>query len=154
MRIYTIGFAGKSAEAFFAALRDAGVEKLVDVRRNSNTLYGGFTRSRDLPYLLKHLCNIPYVHEPEFAPSAELLRDYQGRIRKNKKDPGAWPEYVRRYGEELAGRPIVELFGRHAAGVGNVCFLCTEPTAEKCHRRLVAEHIRDNLGADLEIVHL
>ncbi len=72
MRIYTIGFAGKSAAAFFAKLKEAGVEKLIDIRRNSNTLYGGFTRARDLPHFLQQLCGIPYVHEPEFAPSAEL----------------------------------------------------------------------------------
>ena len=154
MRVYTIGFAGKSAAAFFAKLQEAGVAKLVDVRRNSNTLYGGFTRARDLPYFLQHLCNVPYAHEPEFAPSAELLREYQGRIRKNKKDPDAWPDYVRRFADELATRPILELFARHAAGVANVCFLCTEPTPEKCHRRLLAEYIRDHADAGLEIVHL
>jgi len=52
MRIYTIGFAGKSAEQFFTKLRDAGVEKLIDIRRSNNTLYCGFTRRRDLPFFL------------------------------------------------------------------------------------------------------
>ncbi len=154
MRIYTIGFAGKSAAAFFAKLKEAGVEKLIDIRRNSNTLYGGFTRARDLPHFLQQLCGIPYVHEPEFAPSAELLREHQARIRKNKKDPDAWPEYVRRFAEELAARPVCDAFARHAAGAGNVCFLCAEPTPDRCHRRLLAEYLRDHTDAGLEIVHL
>ncbi len=154
MRIYTIGFTGKSAEAFFRILREAGVEKLVDVRRGHNTLYAGFTRARDLPFLLKSICGIPYVHEPDFAPSPELLRGFQPRLKNHKKDPAAWPEYVRRFGKEIAGRPVLELFRRHAKGVGNVCFLCAEPTAERCHRRLLAEYIRDKADGGIEIIHL
>lgn len=154
MRLFTIGFAGKSAEKFFTILRDARVEKLIDVRRSNNTLYCGFTRSRDLPYFLRHLCDIEYVHVPEFAPSEELLRDYQARIRKNRKDPDAWPEYVHRFLGEIAARPIAELFQRHCVGLGSVCLLCTEPTADKCHRRLLAEYIQGSPDHGIEVIHL
>jgi len=33
------------------------------------------------------------------------------------------------------------------------CFLCSEPKAEKCHRRLVAEYLRE-LWGNVKIVHL
>jgi uncharacterized protein (DUF488 family) len=35
----------------------------------------------------------------------------------------------------------------------NSCFLCSEPTAERCHRRLLAEYFERNLGG-IQIVHL
>jgi uncharacterized protein (DUF488 family) len=154
VRIYTIGFAGKSAKAFFALLKDAGVEKLIDIRRSNNTLFAGFTRARDLPFLLERLCGIAYVYEPEFAPSTELLRDYQKRLKHSKKDPDAWPEYTRSFHKEITGRPIAELFRRHAAGQDNVCFLCAEAAADHCHRRLLAEYICQQAGGKLEIEHL
>lgn len=33
------------------------------------------------------------------------------------------------------------------------CFLCSEPTPEQCHRRLVAEYLKENLK-DINIMHL
>ena len=36
---------------------------------------------------------------------------------------------------------------------GPTVLLCSEATAERCHRRLVLEYLRDRWG-DLEIVHL
>ncbi len=33
------------------------------------------------------------------------------------------------------------------------CLLCSEPTSEHCHRRLVAEHLKAKLGR-IEICHL
>lgn len=149
-----MGFTGKSAETFFTRLRDAGVAKLIDIRRSSNTLYCGFTRMRDLPFLLDRLCGIPYVHEPQFAPSMELLRDYQRWMKEKKKPPEIWPEYVRRFSAELAARPIVQVFRQHASGVASLCLLCTEAKPDYCHRRLLAEYIQENENPRPEIVHL
>ncbi len=155
VQLFTIGFSGKSAPKFFELLQKARIERLVDIRRSNNTLYAGFTRARDLPYLLQQLGGIDYVHEPEFAPSLDLLRWYQKRLKKNKKDAQLWPEYVQRFTAEIAERPVLELFRKHTAGLSRVCFLCMEPTAEHCHRRLLAEHIRDGSPArKVEIVHL
>ncbi len=154
MRLLTIGFSGKSAKSFFSILQSAGVQKVVDVRRSNNTLYCGFTRARDLPFLLDRLCGIQYVHEPEFSPSLELLRDYQARMKRNKKDPGAWQEYTVRFLEELSGRPVIDLFEQHSTGFESLCFLCVEPTAEHCHRRLVAEYIGQAVPNGILIEHL
>jgi len=154
MRLHTIGFSGKSAEQFFTLLQSAGVQKVIDIRRSNNTLYAGFTRARDLPYFLERLCGIAYVHEPEFAPSLELLRAYQARVKKSKKDAGAWVEFERDFKAEIQARPVAEVFAQHCEDIENVCFLCSEATAEKCHRRLLAEHLSDQDGQNLQIVHL
>lgn len=154
MRLSTIGFSGKSAEHFFTMLSAAGIQKLIDVRRSNNTLYSGFTRARDLPYLLEKICGIPYIDEPEFAPSLTLLRWYQARLKKNRRNPRLWAEYVKRFAAEIATRPLLKRFEHHSAGCEHVCFLCTEPTAEHCHRRLLAEYIAQHSKHPVEIVHL
>ncbi len=154
MRVYTIGFSGKSAEQFFAILSNASVERVLDIRRSNNTLYAGFTRSRDLPFFLERICGIEYVHEPEFAPSLELLRAHQARLKKDKRDPTAWADFGERYLAEVQNRPVAEHFARHTVGVDNVCLLCMEPTADTCHRRLLAEHLAATADLDLEIIHL
>jgi uncharacterized protein (DUF488 family) len=154
MRVCTIGFSGKSAKAFFTRLQEAGVEKLIDIRRSNNTLYSGFTRLRDLPFLLEHLCHISYVHEPEFAPSLDLLRSYQARLKKNKHDAEAWKEFSERFRVEIEERPILELFRRHGNGASAVCLLCTEHLPDHCHRRLLAERLKELIGDGVTIEHL
>ena len=37
--------------------------------------------------------------------------------------------------------------------IGGTCLLCSEPTAEQCHRKLVAEFLQ-NLWGDIKIIHL
>lgn len=77
MEIYTIGFAKKSAEAFFGALRKAGIKRLVDIRLNNTSQLAGFTKRDDLKFFLKELCNSEYIHEPLLAPTPEILNSYK-----------------------------------------------------------------------------
>ena len=44
MKLFTIGFTKKSAEAFFTRLQQAGVKRLVDVRLNNVSQLAGFTK--------------------------------------------------------------------------------------------------------------
>jgi uncharacterized protein (DUF488 family) len=154
VELHTIGFAGKSAEQFFAALAGSGIQCLLDVRRSNNTLFCGFTRVRDLPFFLERLGGIGYVHEPEFAPSLELLRNYQRRLKKKRGQESAWTEYVARFSEELAVRPVCELYRRHLSGRKRLCLLCAEASPKHCHRRLLAEYIASHCDKRVRIVHL
>ena len=77
----------------------------------------------------------------ELAPSINLLMDYK----KNKID---WPEYEKRYSEEMNSKKhlIKELADR--AKKNTLTLLCFEKTDEKCHRRLLKgmiEKIGNNL---------
>jgi uncharacterized protein (DUF488 family) len=69
INLFTIGFTKRSAEAFFAALRSAGVRTVIDVRLNNRPQLAGFTRAGDLPFFLREIGNIDYVHLPELAPT-------------------------------------------------------------------------------------
>jgi uncharacterized protein (DUF488 family) len=144
MKLFTAGFTKKSAEEFFTLLRKAGVRRVVDVRLNNTSQIAGFAKSRDIQYFLRAIAGIDYIHIPDFAPTQEILDDFT----KNK---GSWEDYERRFGELVAARDIA---GKAAEILHDGdCLLCSEPTPEHCHRRLVAEHVQKHL-ADIEVVHL
>jgi uncharacterized protein (DUF488 family) len=144
MKLFTIGFTKKSAEEFFTQLQNAGVRRIVDIRLNNTSQIAGFAKARDLKYFLHAIAGIDYVHIPDFAPTKEILDDF-------KKRKGPWAEYERKFKDLMADRRTAET----AAGVlrENDCLLCSEPTPENCHRRLVAEHLREQLG-NIEVIHL
>ena len=144
MKLFTIGFTKKSAEEFFTRLQKAGVRRVVDIRLNNTSQIAGFAKSNDLQYFLKAIAGIEYIHLTDFAPSQEILDDF-----KEKKD--FWNEYESKFNELMIKRQIDKIIPE-VVHDGD-CLLCSEPTPEQCHRRLVAEHIKKNL-ANIEVEHL
>lgn len=142
--LFTIGFTKKKAETFFSILQKAGVKKLIDIRLNNVSQLAGFAKRDDLIYFLKELCACDYIHMPIFAPTKEILDAY-------KKKQIDWNEYVRQFSKLIKDRAIENKIS--AEELSNACLLCSEPTPEKCHRRLVAEYFRDKYN-DIEIRHL
>ena len=145
MRVCTIGFTKKSAREFFEALRLAGVRKLIDIRLNNRSQLAGFTKRDDLKYLAERVCDVAYFHWPDLAPTQEMLDAL-------KKRNGSWSEYESRFRELMQERRVVEKLERPFFDEA-CCLLCSEPTPEHCHRRLVAEALQAR-WPDLEIVHL
>ena len=145
MEIFTIGFGQKTAEQFFGSLKAAGIRRLIDVRLNNVSQLAGFTKKDDLPWFLRELCGIEYVHERLLAPTQDLLDAY-------KKLKGSWQDYEAAFGKLMVERNVQSALDRSSFEVPSV-LLCSEPTAEHCHRRLVAEYLRDHWGA-IEIRHL
>ncbi|MBI4499269.1 MAG: DUF488 domain-containing protein [Chloroflexi bacterium] len=145
MEVHTIGFTKKSAPEFFGALRRAGIRRLIDIRLNNSSQLAGFTKKEDLSFFLREICSVEYLHEPLLAPTQELLDAY-------RKDKCGWQYYERRFLALLAQRKIEERIDPKLFDVPAV-FLCSEPTAERCHRRLVAEYLQGKWG-DLGIKHL
>ena len=144
MRIFTIGFTKKSAEQFFDRLKQPGLARLIDARLNNVSQLAGFTKKNDLKFFLKEICNIEYLHMPELAPTQGILDAY----RKNGAD---WAVYEKQFLALLDTRRIKDKLDKRL--IDGSCLLCSEATPEHCHRRLVAEYLRDNWG-DFEIQHL
>ena len=86
-----------------------------------------------------------YVHLPSLAPTKEILADYRkGRM--------SWDEYEERFADLMAARRIEEELDRNVIEDG--CLLCSEDRPHHCHRRLVAEYLRERWGGEVEITHL
>lgn len=74
------------------------------------------------------------IHVPSLGPSPRLIGSY-----KRKKIE--WNEFARRYLEEIRmpkKHASVKTLAR-AASEYNITILCVEETADRCHRRLLAE---------------
>jgi uncharacterized protein (DUF488 family) len=146
--LYTIGFTQKTAEEFFGLLQSAGVRKLVDVRENRVGQLSGFAKFPDIAYFLDRLLGVEYVHEPRFAPTPEIRDQYQAT--KN------WNAYERSFRALMAEREVPQAINP-ADYEGSVALLCSEPTADKCHRRLVGEMLVEHwkgAGQQVELEHL
>jgi uncharacterized protein (DUF488 family) len=143
MKIYTIGFTRSSAEHFFTRLKESKAQRLVDVRLNNVSQLAGFAKRDDLRYFAHQLCNVAYEHNLALAPTAQMLADY-------RSGHGGWDAYAAGFRQLMAQRRIEQIDRDQLAGA---CLLCSEDTPHHCHRRLVAEYLRDK-WRDVEIVHL
>ncbi len=145
MKLFTIGFTRKSAETFFTGLKNARVKRLIDVRLNNVSQLAGFTKKNDLRYFTKAICDIDYVHLPELAPTADILNAYK------KAKNGDWQLYERQFLDLIRARQVENTTPRELLDGG--CLLCSEEKPNHCHRRLVAEYLRDKWG-DVDIEHI
>ena len=145
MTVYTIGFTKKNAQRFFDLLRGSSTRRLIDVRLNNVSQLAGFAKRDDLKYFLHEIGDIDYLHVPLLAPTQEMLDEY-------KKGGGDWDLYERRFLDLMERRSIEDEVSRDL--VEDSCLLCSEDKPHHCHRRLVAEYLRDRWGGALSIEHL
>ena len=142
--LFTIGFTRKTAQQFFDTLVNAGVKKIIDTRLNNISQLAGFTKRSDLEYFLHKIGDIEYVHMLELAPTKEILDDY-------KKNNGDWETYEKNFLKLISERKIEKQISPEL--ITGSCLLCSESTPHHCHRRLVAEYLKDK-WANINIYHL
>lgn len=133
MEICTIGFTKHTAQGFFGALKEEGVARLIDVRLNNVSQLAGFAKRDDLRFFLESLCGADYFHEPQLAPTADLLKSYRGGEIE-------WSDYESRFLDLMIERQVEEKLSRDFFEPRSV-LLCSEHTPEHCHRRLVVEYL-------------
>jgi uncharacterized protein (DUF488 family) len=147
MEIYSIGFTQKTAAQFFSLLKQHNIRRLLDVRLNNVSQLAGFAKRDDLKFFLKEICNADYVHDPNLAPTQEMLDRY-------KKEKFPWSEYESAFLDLIAHRKIETTVDPQLFALPTV-LLCSEPTPEHCHRRLVLEYLAKNWPHhQLQIRHL
>jgi uncharacterized protein (DUF488 family) len=145
VEIYTIGFTQKSARQFFGILKSNQIRNLLDIRLSNSGQLAGFTKSTDLAYFLRELCDADYLHEPRLAPTKELLSGY-------RNGEFSWADYERIFNQLLIERDVEHTIDP-ALFVERTAMLCSEAMPEQCHRRLVAEYLQRAWG-DVTIRHL
>ena len=143
MKIYTIGFTKHTSEEFFEKLKSVGVKRVIDIRLNKTSQLAAFAKGSDLPYLLKSTGGIEYLSHSELAPTKELLKSYRSK-------EITWEEFEKSYKNQI--KVSKAILGLKKDDFEDACLLCSENTAEKCHRRLLAEELAKIW--DLEIIHL
>jgi uncharacterized protein (DUF488 family) len=154
MRIATIGVYGATLESFLDALRAADVALVVDVRQRRGVRgpeYAWANAQRLQTALAA--AGLEYRHHKELAPTTELRalqyrEDDRLGVGKRSRVELA-PEYVQRYSSEILDRVDLGAFAA-SLPVGASALLCVERDPEACHRSLIAERLREELGAEIE----
>ena len=141
MRIFTIGYEGATVSEFLAALNEAGIERVIDVRALPLSRRPGFSKS-PLRAALEE-AGIEYVHLKALGTPAEgrsaaragrhadLERIYAGQLEL--------PEAI------VQGAQMIELAKEKPSAL-----LCFEREPAHCHRTLLL----DSVAPDAEVVDL
>ncbi len=155
--VCTIGVYGFTADAFLAALRDAGVRLVVDVRQRRGVRGPEYAwaNSARLQAALAG-AGIGYSHHKELAPTTELRKlqyaeDARQGVGKRSRELLA-PAYVERYTREILGRANLSELVEELPEDGASALLCVERDPEACHRSLIAARLAAEHG--LPVTHL
>jgi len=150
----TIGVYGFDRDSFLAALEDAGVDLLLDVRQRRGVRGSEYAwaNAQRLQAALGE-AGIGYSHLKELAPTTEMRQlqyaEDEKRGEGKRSRTVLAPAYVERYTEEVLDRvdldPVVRWIGSSSAAL-----LCVERDPEACHRSLVAERLRRDAGFKVE----
>jgi uncharacterized protein (DUF488 family) len=155
--VATVGVYGFTGETFLAALRDAGVRLLVDVRQRRGVRGSEYAwaNSQRLQAALAS-AGIEYRHMKELAPTTELrhlqyAEDARLGVGKRSRVELA-PEYVTRYTGEILDRADLGPLVAALPDDGVTALLCVERDPDACHRSLIANRLADEHG--VRVVHL
>src|SRR5215475_8647079 len=105
--IYTIGFMRKTLQQFIERLRAVDVSEVIDIRLRNTSQLAGWSKYPDVAYLLTEGFGIHYEHHLGFAPTAELLDEYN----KTRN----WSAYGPRFNQILADRRLESRDGCHGS---------------------------------------
>lgn len=157
-RVYSIGVYGADERSFFGALKTAGVDVVLDIRRRRavrGTRYA-FANARRLVAELAER-RIAYRHVLDLAPDLEMLAlqhaaDARERKRFAERTQLA-AEYLERYVPLVLERFDFTTLARELGAFHSPVLFCVERIPGACHRSLVAPRLAHALGTS-EIVHL
>jgi uncharacterized protein (DUF488 family) len=141
MKIFTIGYEGTTMAEFLAALKSAGVERVIDVRALPLSRRPGFSKSSLAASLLE--AGIGYVH------LKALGTPKRGRDAAKKGDRATLEEVYAGQLElpeaQAQAAQMLDLAGEKPSAL-----LCFERDPCVCHRTLLL----DAFGGDAEVVDL
>jgi uncharacterized protein (DUF488 family) len=140
----TIGYEAATVKSFLDALRDAGVEILVDVRAAARSRLPGFAKTRLAANLEE--AGIRYLHLRGLGTPAEGRA--AARAGRHEEMREIFQEHLQ---SPEAQVDLEELSNLVLAG-HQVCVLCLEADPRHCHRSLVADAVAEQLP--VRIVHL
>ncbi len=133
-----MGYEGRTLDEFVAALVEAGVRRVIDVRELPLSRRKGFSKTKLNDALAD--AGIEYVH---LRAAGNPFRD----LRKNIE------RCLRMYRGYIEGQPeVIDELDRLTVG-GTTALLCVEADPESCHRSILVEEMT-NAGLALNVRHL
>ena len=132
-RLWTIGYERVGVPDFIAALKDANIKTLIDVREVANSRRAGFSKKALAASL--EAAGIAYIHmKPLGTPKA-------GREAARKGDT----ETMTAIFEAKLAEPESQLALAETAELAEkarTCIMCLEHDWRECHRAIIARHLQ------------
>lgn len=144
--VFTVGHSNRSSEELVEILAAHEVDLLVDVRRHPGSRRNP-QFNRDALSETLAASGIDYRHEEALGGRRSPHEDGDRRY-------GAWrSDGFRAYARHLNGEAARRALDRLEDGAGDrrPAVMCAEADPERCHRKLVADHL---VARGLEVVHL
>jgi uncharacterized protein (DUF488 family) len=144
--LMTVGYEGKTIDAYINTLIRHNVALVVDVRRNPISMKYGFSKTRFRDYLNK--VGIKYEHIPALGIESaqrnnlESEKDYKTLFKKYASESLPHCE------EEL--QRIQRLIDKHK----RVALTCFEAKPESCHRHKITEYLQSTRKWSIPIKHI
>ena len=142
--LYTSGYEGETIKQFIAKLNSQKIDIIVDIRDNPFSRKPGFSQKALSSYLKKE--GIRYYHFGELG-APKPLRTYLA----DKQD---YASFFKQYGSYLPEYrdsidDIIDMGSDR-----KICLLCFEKYPHYCHRKVVAEFIKNYAGKKIEVIHI
>lgn len=145
--LYTIGYQGRSLEAYLNRLIQAGITLLCDVRRNPLSRKYGFSKST-----LSRACDsvgVRYEHLPELGIASDRRRTLEWQA-----DYDALFADYERHDLPDQGEALERIASWVCLEQQRVALTCFERRPEQCHRHCVARALEQRFGRELAATHL
>lgn len=155
--VATIGVYGFDGAGFLAALKQADVGLLLDVRQRRGVRGSNYSwaNSKRLQLALRE-AGIAYEHHRELAPTTELRQlqyredDRLGVGKRSRVELAA--SYRERYTIEILDRVDLASLLARLPGERSSALMCVERDPEACHRSLIAQRMHQRHG--VAVIHL
>lgn len=155
IKVYTIGVYGYTADEFFDALKNNGIEVFFDIRRRRGMRLSkyNFVNSMRLQEKLKEQ-GIEYIYLKELAPTQDMrekqkLEDQRMNIKKTNRST-LGNAFIDAYSKECLSKFDVNKFMKDFSKYKASVFFCVEAEPRACHRYLVAEMLKREINVEVE----
>jgi uncharacterized protein (DUF488 family) len=135
MKVFTVGYGGRSKEEFLSLIKSNGINTVVDIRLRPDRARIGFwskakTADKGIEGWLSE-AGIVYKSLIELGNIFIEHPDWQERYEKMLNSCG-----------ELLTQRLINM-------LGPICLLCAERRVEECHRKMVAKFLARHYGAEV-----
>jgi uncharacterized protein (DUF488 family) len=144
--IWTIGYEKLLPGALVAELEHAGVRRLIDVRYRPQSRRAGMSKTRLDELLAEH--GIEYEHRRALGTPPDIRWYY-----KNKQQAEGARQFAGYIEQDDGAAALDALAEELRTGAPPTALMCLEAEPAVCHRRTVAEHLRQRLP-ELRVIDL
>ena len=131
--IFTIGYEGRTPEAFSLDLEANGIKRLIDVRERAFSRKPGFSSGKLSQYLAE--VGIEYIHIRSLG-SPKAIRD-------EFKQDDDFDSFAEAYGKHLAQQTESLDLLLESALEKPTAIMCFERDPARCHRSIIASELRE-----------